>query len=70
MQLALPFKPFDPKALELRRRAAVRFLGTALFTDRVHGAKLANRVLADMPMPPARNTSRRIASLHVGRKAL
>jgi TetR/AcrR family transcriptional regulator len=70
MQLALPFKPFDPKALELRRKAAVRFLGTALFTDRVHGAKAANRVLADMPMPRAGNTSRRIASLHVRRKAL
>jgi len=50
MQLALPFKPFDPKALKQRRKAAVQFLGMALFRDRVHGAKLASRVLADMPM--------------------
>jgi len=45
MQLALPFKPFDPKALKQRRKAAVQFLGMALFRDRVHGAKLASRVL-------------------------
>jgi TetR/AcrR family transcriptional regulator len=70
MQLALPFKPFDPKALKLRRKAAVQFLGMALFTDRVHGAKLANRVLADMPMPLARNASVRMASLHARRKTL
>lgn len=70
MQWALPFKPFDPKALKLRRNAAVRFLGTALFTDRAHGAKLANRVLADMPMPRARNAPEVIASLHARRKAL
>ncbi|HEY3990925.1 MAG TPA: TetR/AcrR family transcriptional regulator [Acidobacteriaceae bacterium] len=55
MQLALPFKPFDPKVLKLRRTAAVQFLGTALFTDRKRGAKLANRVLADMPIPQIKN---------------
>jgi TetR/AcrR family transcriptional regulator len=70
MQLALPFKPFDPKALQLRRKAAVQFLGIALFTDRVHGAALANRVLADMPMPRAKNVSSRMASFHARRKAL
>jgi TetR/AcrR family transcriptional regulator len=51
MQLALPFNPFDIDVLRQRRKAAVQFLGTALFTDRAHGAKLANRVLANMPMP-------------------
>jgi TetR/AcrR family transcriptional regulator len=54
VQLALPFNPFDPAALEARRRAAVQFLGQALFTDRAHGAKLARRVLAEMPMPPVK----------------
>jgi TetR/AcrR family transcriptional regulator len=51
MQLALPFNPFDNEALSFRRKAAVEFLGTALFTDRAHGATLAHRVLAHMPMP-------------------
>jgi TetR/AcrR family transcriptional regulator len=51
MQLALPFDPLSTRALKLRREAAVRFLGNALFTDRAHGARLAARVLADLPMP-------------------
>lgn len=55
MEIALPFKPFEVKALESRRKAAVQFLATALFSDRTHGTKLANRVLVDMPMPKARN---------------
>jgi len=54
MQLALPFDPFSAAALEARRRAAVQFLGQALFTDRANGAKLARRVLAEMPMPPVK----------------
>jgi hypothetical protein len=51
MRLALPFHPFDIKAIESRRKAAVHFLGNALFVDRAHGAKLAKRALAGMPMP-------------------
>jgi TetR/AcrR family transcriptional regulator len=51
IQLALPFKPFEPDALKARRVAAVEFLGNALFTDRAHGAELASRVLREMPMP-------------------
>ncbi|HZD49365.1 MAG TPA: TetR/AcrR family transcriptional regulator [Silvibacterium sp.] len=51
MRFALPFNPLAPAALEQRRSAAARFLGTALFADRAHGAKLAKRVLADIPMP-------------------
>ena len=54
MQFALPFHPLDAAAIEARRRAAVQLLGTAVFSDRAHGAKLAKRVLADMPMPPFR----------------
>ena len=51
MQLALPFNPFDLDALRLRRKVAVEFLGNALFVDRTHGARLAKRVLQQMPMP-------------------
>jgi TetR/AcrR family transcriptional regulator len=40
-----------PAALEFRRRAAVEYLGQALFIDRAHGARLAAKVLADTPMP-------------------
>jgi TetR/AcrR family transcriptional regulator len=51
MRRILPFDPFQPAAIESRRRAAVQFLGNALFVDRAHGAKLARRVLTEMPMP-------------------
>lgn len=51
VQPALPFKLFDVDALRLRREAAVQFLGNALFRDRAYGTRLANRVLAEMPMP-------------------
>jgi TetR/AcrR family transcriptional regulator len=50
-RLVLPLDPFEPSVLEERRRALVRFLGSALFMDRKHGAELAERVLADSPMP-------------------
>jgi TetR/AcrR family transcriptional regulator len=55
MRLTLSFDPLDDTAIESRRKAAVQFLGNALFVDRAHGASLAKRVLADMPMPKARN---------------
>jgi TetR/AcrR family transcriptional regulator len=55
VRLALPFNPFDFNVLKSRRKSAVQFLGAALFTDRVHGARLANRVLAAMPMPRIKN---------------
>jgi hypothetical protein len=47
----LPFEPFSPEMLEKRRIALVEFLGQAVFVDRLHGAELAARVLADSPMP-------------------
>jgi TetR/AcrR family transcriptional regulator len=53
MRLMLPFDPMAPAAIECRRRAAVQYLGSALFVDRAHGARLVKRVLADMPMPKA-----------------
>lgn len=55
LRLALPFKPFNVDALKSRREAAVHFLGKALFADRARGARLAKRVLADMPMPQIKN---------------
>ncbi len=51
MRMLLPFDPFKPAAIESRRKAAVQFLANALFVDRAHGARLARRVLAEMPMP-------------------
>jgi len=51
MRLSLSVEPFDPATIELRRNAAVQFLGNALFVDRTHGAKLVRRVLTAMPMP-------------------
>ncbi len=51
MRHVLPFDPMDPAAIEARRKIAVQFIGSTLFVDRVHGAKLAGRVLAEMPMP-------------------
>jgi TetR/AcrR family transcriptional regulator len=51
MRLMLSFDPMAPDAIKSRRKAAVQFLGNALFVDRAHGARLAKRVLAQMPMP-------------------
>jgi TetR/AcrR family transcriptional regulator len=47
----LPYDPFAPEVLAERRRAIVNFLGLAIFQDRKHGAELAEKVLADTPMP-------------------
>lgn len=47
----LPYDPFAPEVLAERRRAIVNFLGLAIFQDRKHGAALAEKVLADTPMP-------------------
>jgi TetR/AcrR family transcriptional regulator len=55
MRLLLPRDPLDDDAIESRRKAAIQFLANALFVDRAHGASLARRVLAEMPMPRPRN---------------
>ncbi len=55
-RILMPFEPFAPDVLEKRRRAVVEFLGQAVFTDRVHGAEIAARVLADTPMPELPST--------------
>lgn len=51
MQLMSPLNPLEPVAIAERRRAAVEFLGQALFVDRKRGAQIAATVLAAMPMP-------------------
>jgi len=51
MGLLMEFDPFEPGALEFRRKAAVEYLGQTIFVDREHGAEVAARVLAAVPMP-------------------
>jgi len=53
MGILLGTDPFEPSALEHRRRAAIEYLGQTIFTDRKHGARVAARVLAATPMPKA-----------------
>jgi TetR/AcrR family transcriptional regulator len=50
-KLALGFDPLERSSLEFRRRAAIEYLGQAIFIDREHGAQLSARVLASTPMP-------------------
>ncbi|MBS1806137.1 MAG: TetR/AcrR family transcriptional regulator [Acidobacteria bacterium] len=47
----LPYDPFAAEVLAERRRAIVKFLGLAIFRDRERGTGLAEKVLADTPMP-------------------
>jgi TetR/AcrR family transcriptional regulator len=51
IKLAMGTDPLEPRELELRRKAAVEYLGQTIFTDREHGARVAARVLAATPMP-------------------
>jgi TetR/AcrR family transcriptional regulator len=43
--------PLTRDALAARRKTIVDFLGQTIFVDRRHGAEVAARVFADMPMP-------------------
>jgi TetR/AcrR family transcriptional regulator len=47
----MTFNPFAPDVIAERRFALVRFLGQALFLDRQRGARVAEEILADTPMP-------------------
>jgi TetR/AcrR family transcriptional regulator len=42
---------FESKALKVRRKAAIEYLGQTIFLDRRHGARVAARVLSETPMP-------------------
>lgn len=52
--------PLAPDALALRRKAMMDFLGQAIFKDRQHGAALARKVFADVPMPDLDRNSRKV----------
>ena len=70
-EILLPFKAFAPASLQERRKAAIEFLGYALFRDRNHGAAVAKRVLAETPMPKhAATTFFKRASYRLFRKEL
>jgi len=56
-----PHHPFDPGVLKLRRKAAVQFLGNALFTDRAHGATAGKA-------SPQRYADAAVKKLQAGRK--
>jgi TetR/AcrR family transcriptional regulator len=43
--------PLAPEALKKRREEVARYIGQTVFVDRKHGAEVAERVLADTPMP-------------------
>jgi len=62
MRMMTAIDPFSTAALESRRKAALEFLGSALFVDRTHGISLAKHVLSEIPMPaPVKFPSRRTA---------
>jgi TetR/AcrR family transcriptional regulator len=48
---ALGIDPLAPEALKKRREEVARYIGQTIFVDRKHGAEVAERVLADSPMP-------------------
>jgi TetR/AcrR family transcriptional regulator len=57
MRLLLSFEPFEAARLRARRKAAIEFLGSALFVDRRRGARMAERVLAATPAPKIKKFS-------------
>jgi len=50
-RLVTHIDPLERGELERRRKAAIEFLGQAIFIDREHGAQVAEQVLAGTPMP-------------------
>jgi TetR/AcrR family transcriptional regulator len=63
IKLAMGTDPMEPRELELRRKAAVEYLGQTIFTDRKHGAEVATRVLANTPMPKVTATGNTALSI-------
>jgi TetR/AcrR family transcriptional regulator len=61
MQLLGASDPLEPGAMAARRSAALEYLGQTIFVDRRHGAALAKRVLAAMPMPDTLSPERKTA---------
>jgi TetR/AcrR family transcriptional regulator len=58
-RLAFGVYPMDRGELERRRKTVVEFLGQTIFIDRKHGARVAKRVLAAMPMPQVKRIKKR-----------
>jgi TetR/AcrR family transcriptional regulator len=52
-RMMLDVDPFSEAALKARRVALVEFLGQSIFRDRKRGARIAERVLKNMPAPDA-----------------
>jgi TetR/AcrR family transcriptional regulator len=50
-RLAYGTEPLERGELEHRRRAAIEYLGQAIFIDREQGTRIAARVMAETPMP-------------------
>jgi len=63
IKLAMGTDPLEPRELEMRRKAAVEYLGQTIFTDRKHGAEVATRVLANTPMPKVTATGNTALSI-------
>ncbi len=53
--------PLELAAVSARRRTALEFLGQSIFADRRHGAVLARRVLAAVPMPDSLSPEKKTA---------
>lgn len=53
--------PLQPTAIATRRTAAIEYLGQTIFTNRKHGAHLAQAVLASSPMPESGFPERKTA---------
>jgi len=53
--------PLHPAAIAARRAAAIDYLGQTIFTDRQHGAHLAQTVLDSTPMPESGFPERKTA---------
>jgi TetR/AcrR family transcriptional regulator len=62
--LTLGFDPLERSALEFRRKAAIEYLGLAIFIDREHGARVAARVLAATPMPKSKGIKTKKPAKH------
>lgn len=61
VKLTAGFDPLDLAAVASRRAAALEFLGQAVFVDRKRGARLAQNVLAAMPLPEIASPERKTA---------
>lgn len=67
MRLIADTNPIDPSALGFRRRAAIEFLGQAIFMDRREGVIVAARVLADTPMPQVDTSGKLEANIYASK---